>query len=68
VTAYYKFPPHSNSEISSKIGQYLTKLKRTVQSVTVFLGEGEALGTLGKRLIVLVGLANSHIYARIHNG
>jgi len=35
---YYICSPDSDSEISVKIGQYLTKLMRTKQSAPVFLG------------------------------
>jgi len=38
VSYYYKCSPDSDSEISLNISQYLTKFKRTKQSVPVFMG------------------------------
>jgi len=38
VTVLLQMSPDSDSEISLKIGQYLSKLKRTKYSVPVFLG------------------------------
>jgi len=47
-----KLSPDSDSETSLKTGQYLTKLRRTKQSVPVFWATMKSLHLQGQRIAV----------------
>jgi len=57
-----KFSPDSDSETSLKIGQYLTKLRRTKQSVPVFLGHPVELTPIGTTSSGSSRIADFQIY------